>query len=209
MNKTKENILLAALHLFAREGYTAVSVSDIAGELGFSKAALYRHFKSKRDVFDTILSRMEARDLEQARAYKLPEEALQEAPEAYTALSLDDVGAFSKAMFRYWTEDPFASVFRRMLTLEQYRDGEMGKLWQQYLASGPLGYLEDLFVSLEIPRPKEAAAEFYAPMLLCYSLYDAAEDPKAVTRELEALLDRGISGIELIKPVYRKIVVLK
>lgn len=196
MNKTKENILLAALRLFAREGYTAVSVSDIAGELGFSKAALYRHFKSKRDVFDTILSRMEARDQEQARAYQLPEIAPEEALEAYTALSLDDVGAFSKAMFRYWTEDPFASVFRRMLTLEQYRDGEMGKLWQQYLASGPLGYLEDLFVSLEIPRPKEAAAEFYAPMLLCYSLYDASEDPKAVTRELEALLDRGIEKLK-------------
>jgi len=196
MSDTKERILLTALRLFAREGYAAVSVSDIAGELGFSKAALYRHFRSKRDVFDTILTRMEARDLEQARACGLPEEARQAAPEAYADLSLDDVVAFSKAMFRYWTEDPFATAFRRMLTLEQYRDGETGKLWQQYLGSGPLQYLEDLFVSLAIPRPKEAAAEFYAPMLLSYSLYDAGGDPEAVTRELDALLDRGMEKLK-------------
>lgn len=31
---TKEDILIVALHLFARDGYEAVSVSQIAGELG-------------------------------------------------------------------------------------------------------------------------------------------------------------------------------
>ena len=46
MENTKENILLAALHLFARDGYEAVSVSQIAGELGITKGALYRHYTS-------------------------------------------------------------------------------------------------------------------------------------------------------------------
>ena len=31
MADTKENILMTALHLFARDGYEAVSVSTIAG----------------------------------------------------------------------------------------------------------------------------------------------------------------------------------
>lgn len=44
---TKEDILIVALHLFARDGYEAVSVSQIAGELGMTKGALYRHFESK------------------------------------------------------------------------------------------------------------------------------------------------------------------
>lgn len=34
---TKEDILIVALHLFARDGYEAVSVSQIAGELGMTK----------------------------------------------------------------------------------------------------------------------------------------------------------------------------
>ena len=48
-----------ALHLFAKDGYEAVSVSAIAGELGMTKGALYKHYRSKRDIFDSILARME------------------------------------------------------------------------------------------------------------------------------------------------------
>ena len=56
---TKEDILIVALHLFARDGYEAVSVSQIAGELGMTKGALYRHYESKRDIFEHIVKRME------------------------------------------------------------------------------------------------------------------------------------------------------
>ena len=62
MGEAKENILQTALRLFARDGYEAVSVSQLAGELGLTKGALYRHFKSKQDIFDQILLRMEAQD---------------------------------------------------------------------------------------------------------------------------------------------------
>ena len=55
MRNRKEEILTVALHLFARDGYEAVSVSQIAGELDMTKGALYRHYKSKRDIFDCIL----------------------------------------------------------------------------------------------------------------------------------------------------------
>lgn len=52
MRNRKEEILTVALHLFARDGYEAVSVSQIAGELDMTKGALYRHYKSKRDIFE-------------------------------------------------------------------------------------------------------------------------------------------------------------
>ena len=45
---TKEEILITALHRFARDGYEAVSVSQIAGDLSITKGALYRHYKNKR-----------------------------------------------------------------------------------------------------------------------------------------------------------------
>ena len=43
MSDTKENILKVALHLFAVNGYEAVSVSMIAEALGMTKGALYKH----------------------------------------------------------------------------------------------------------------------------------------------------------------------
>ena len=45
MTDTKESILKAALGLFAVKGYEAVSVSQIAGTLGMTKGALYKHYK--------------------------------------------------------------------------------------------------------------------------------------------------------------------
>ena len=69
MGNRKEEILIVALHLFARDGYEAVAVSQIAGELDMTKGALYRHYKSKRDIFDCIVQRMEQQDGEQATEY--------------------------------------------------------------------------------------------------------------------------------------------
>ena len=40
---TKERILRIALELFAQNGYLGTSMNDIAGQLGFTKAALYKH----------------------------------------------------------------------------------------------------------------------------------------------------------------------
>jgi hypothetical protein len=39
MGNRKKEILIVALHLFARDGYEAVSVSQIAGELGLYEGA--------------------------------------------------------------------------------------------------------------------------------------------------------------------------
>ena len=47
MTDTKESILKAALGLFVVKGYEAVSVSQIAGTLGMTKGALYKHYKNK------------------------------------------------------------------------------------------------------------------------------------------------------------------
>lgn len=72
---------MTALELFSRSGYEAVSVSDIAGRLGMTKSALYKHYKNKRDIFDSITARMEQRDAERSRLFELPEEAMTEGGE--------------------------------------------------------------------------------------------------------------------------------
>ena len=62
MRDTKQAILSTALHLFAADGYEAVSVSQIAGALGMGKSALYKHYRNKRDIFDQIVAPMERMD---------------------------------------------------------------------------------------------------------------------------------------------------
>ena len=183
MGNRKEEILIVALHLFARDGYEAVSVSQIAGELDMTKGALYRHYKSKRDIFDCIVQRMEQQDGEQAVEYDMPEEEKEKMPEQYENVSLDDLVEYSKSMFEYWTEDDFASSFRKMLTIEQFRSEEMQNLYQQYLVAGPVSYVKDLFESIGIANAKDKATGFYAVMYFYYSMYDGAEDKQNVKDE--------------------------
>mgnify|MGYP004684534199 FL=1 len=196
MGNRKEEILIVALHLFARDGYEAVSVSQIAGELDMTKGALYRHYKSKRDIFDCIVRRMEQQDGEQARENEVPQESIEKTPEEYLNVSLDDFVKYSKSMFEYWTEDDFASSFRKMLTIEQFRSEEMQKLYQQYLVSGPAEYVKDLFKNMEIKNPKENAVKFYANMFFYYSMYDGAADKAKVKSRFEQMLDKIVEEMQ-------------
>ncbi len=190
MGSTKEDIMIVALHLFAKNGYEAVSVSQIAGALGMTKGALYRHYENKRDIFLHIVKRMEQQDGEQARENEVPEESIEKMPEEYQNVSVEDFVGYSKSMFEYWTEDDFASSFRKMLTLEQFRNEEMQKLYQQYLVSGPAEYVKDLFENMEIKNPEEKAVKFYANMFFYYSVYDGATDKTKVKCQFEQMLDK-------------------
>ena len=196
MGNRKEEILIVALHLFARDGYEAVSVSQIAGELDMTKGALYRHYKSKRDIFDCIVQRMEQQDSEQARQNEVPEESIEKVPEEYQNVSVEDFVGYSKSMFEYWTEDDFASSFRKMLTIEQFRSEEMQNLYQQYLVSGPAEYVKDLFKNMEIKNPEETAVQFYANMFIYYSVYDGAADKAKVKCQFEQMLDKIVEEMK-------------
>ena len=196
MAGTKELILTTALELFAREGYEAVSVSRIAAALGMTKGALYRHYRNKRDIFDHILARMEQQDAAQAADSGVPEGPREEMESAYANTTVAELVAFSRSMFRYWTRDPFAAPFRRLLTLEQYRSREMGALYQQYLAAGPMDYVADLLDSMGLPDARAEAAAFYAPMFLLWSVWDGAEDREAVTALADRLLEAAGAHLE-------------
>ncbi len=185
MYATKERILTAALRLFAKDGYEGVSVSMISGEVRMTKGALYKHFSNKRDIFDSIIVRMEERDAERAKDFEMPEGKLTDMTEKYRTTSIDQMIEYSKAQFSYWTRDTFAASFRRMLTLEQYRSPEMGRLYQQYLVLGPLGYVTDIFSSLGIGDPRNEAVRFYAPMFLLISADDGKGSQDETMSQIE------------------------
>jgi AcrR family transcriptional regulator len=57
----REQILTAATEAFARSGFAATSLDDIAAEAGITRVILYRHFDSKTDLYQAVLDRMCAR----------------------------------------------------------------------------------------------------------------------------------------------------
>lgn len=51
----RDEILAAALAVFARQGYRQAGVNEIAAEAGYSKGALYWHFSGKQELLETLL----------------------------------------------------------------------------------------------------------------------------------------------------------
>lgn len=75
----REQLIITAQNLFAREGYHATGIDRILAESGVAKMTLYKHFRSKDEL---ILAVLEQRgqatldDLHQLRAALPPREAL-------------------------------------------------------------------------------------------------------------------------------------
>ena len=189
---TKEKILEEALKLFARSGYMGTSMNDIASQLGVTKAALYKHYSSKQEILDSIVERMNQMDRERSEEYKMPEGEMEEVIEGYKNIALEKIKQYTKVQFLHWTEEEFSSCFRKMLTLEQYRSPEMSKLYQKYLAKGPLQYMETIFSGIvdNSEEAKQLAINFYGPIFLLYSIYDGSENKQDVMNQLEAHVER-------------------
>ena len=200
---TKERILDIALELFAQNGYLGTSMSDIAKQLGFTKAALYKHYASKQEILDQIVERMNRMDYERAEAYEMPETEPDGFAETYMHTPIEKIRIYSLAQFDHWTKETFSANFRKMLTLEQYRDPKLAQLHHDYLAGGPLEYMAAIFRKLadSDEEAMQLALDFYGPMYLLYSVYDGAEDKASVAPLLDAHIRRFIAKVE---SKYRK-----
>lgn len=191
---TKDKIFNVALKLFARNGYEAASVRDIAGELGITQAALYKHYKNKQAIFDSIVNRMKENERSRAADYNMPEVSDEPGSDSYKNLSVSQLKLYSLIQFLYWTEDEFASSCRRMLSLEQYRNYQAGLLYQQYLVNGQFLYMEKIISELIAQGQwKEGdawdmAVEYYGPILAMIMIADGSENRDSVKEKLKAHL---------------------
>src|SRR6202167_4228638 len=52
---TRRKLLLAAEQTFARDGYEAARLEDIAARAGYTRGAFYANFDSKEDIFFALL----------------------------------------------------------------------------------------------------------------------------------------------------------
>ena len=95
---TKERILEEALKLFSQSGYMGTSMNDIAAELGVTKAALYKHYKSKQEILESIVERMNQMDAERAKKYEMPEGNMAEVIAGYKDTALDKIKQYTNCL---------------------------------------------------------------------------------------------------------------
>ncbi len=124
---TRARILDTALTLFSENGYAGTNIRELTASLGLVKSALYRHFKSKQEIWDALLDEMisyyESR-------FGSPEH-LPPVPE-----SLEGLTAMTMKMAKLTVYDEKIIKTRKVLSIEQYRDERARELASRYFLTG-------------------------------------------------------------------------
>lgn len=166
----KDRILHESLKLFADNGYAAVSTRMIAKAVEASDAVIYKHFKSKREILDTILEQCKRRYLAKRNTVRL------------ATMCWDEVESICMDMFSFQTQDEWTVLYRKLLVVEQYKDPQMAVLYRKMFIEGPLESLAGMFRILieqgymKKGNPMVYAMELYAPFFLFHTVGGESEE---------------------------------
>ena len=185
---TKERILDEALTLFSEKGYANVYVNDIAEAVGIKAPSLYKHYKNKQAIFDAILEVMYARFKETAGSLNIAGDDADVDAGIYKSMEETDLVQLGKNLFLYYLHDDYTKRFRKMLTIEQFRDKALSEVYMDQYFDAPLSYQGMLFGLivqqglLKTDNIPIMTLHFYAPIYTLLTVCD--RDP---TREEECL----------------------
>ena len=192
---TKNRILDEALTLFSEKGYGNVYVAQIAEAVGIKAPSLYKHYKSKQDIFNAILDEMKNSYDKQAALLNMNGSNAAADADVFSAVSEDELVKMGMGLFMYFLHDEYAQKFRKMLTIEQFRDNELAQLFTKQYADEPLSYQAEMFAMLCMNGilkeydPNVMALQFYAPMYMLLTMCDRQPEREA---ELTALAEQHI-----------------
>lgn len=189
---TKERIVEEALTLFSTKGFKGTSVKNIADSVGIKDSSLYKHYKSKQEIFDTIVTKMQERIDDLAKNMGLPEgEDFVRAVEVYGRLSEEELVELSKNVFLFYLQDDFVSRFWRMANIEQYQNVEIYNIFRHIFMEESINYQTALFTEMvhqgifvEVD-PAIMAINFYSPIFFLLSKFTGREE--GVEQALEVL----------------------
>ena len=185
---TKQRILDEALTLFSEKGYANVFVNDIAERVGIKAPSLYKHYKNKQAIFDAIIDEMSSKFEQQAQALSINGTDPAADAEVYKSMSEDHLIKLGNDLFAYFLHDSYTKRFRKMLTLEQFKDKDLAKVYSQQYFDAPLSY-QGMLLGLLVAQGLLATENvpimtlhFYAPIYMLLTVCDREPD-----REPEAL----------------------
>lgn len=190
---TKEKILDASLDLFSQRGYEGVSVKQIADAVGIKDSSLYKHYKSKQEIFDTLLDAMNDKFEETVISNQIPEGEARENAIMYGENDLEWLKNVVKIVFNFFYSDPYASKFRKLLMIEQYNNNKAAVTFREFFINAPLKFQEDLFREMselgymKAANPRVMALEFYGPLFMLLMEYDNL--PEESHKAMEILME--------------------
>lgn len=167
---TKQKIIEESMKLFSVNGFDTVSIRTIADAVGVGNSALYKHFKSKKEILDAIVSYSVEYFLTMGRKQIL------------NIQNKEDFKTACLNMFEFQTKDEWMVMFRKLLIIEQFKNPDMAEIYRRFFIELPVETQVLTFRQLiekGIMKDKNAkvmAMELYAPFYLYHLSSDSQQD---------------------------------
>ena len=185
-NDTKERILAAALEMFSQYGYAGTNIRELTASLELVKSSMYKHFKSKEEIWNTLLDELIA--YYEAR-FGSPEH-MPPVPD-----SLEELAALTMRLANFTVHDEKVVKTRKMLTIEQFRDARARDLATKYFLTGLADMFTQLFAGmmdkglLRRDDPGMLAFAYTAPITALIHLCDREPEKAAeALKQVEAFI---------------------
>ena len=177
---TRDRILDSALTLFSEKGFDGVGVDLIAEKAGLKGPSLYKHFKGKEEILDTLIDRVE----------EYYESSFgSEIHPGQSPSSMEELVDVSLKRIQFTMKDDAIQRTRRILTLEQFRNQRISGLTSRHNLEGVKGMYRKIFqemMAAGVMRqadPEMLALSFTAPITLLIQMYDREPDREAEIME--------------------------
>ena len=128
---TREKIIYEALSLFSINGYDAVTIREIASAVGIKESSIYNHFESKRNILEVIISETLKRYDSILGDLRVPQPEDVNVSEFYDNLTDEAFLEICTSIFLFYLNDDYISKLRRLLTIEQYGNKEIGQIFRE------------------------------------------------------------------------------
>lgn len=178
MITTKERIIDEALTLFSTNGFKGTSVKNIADAVGIKDASLYKHFKSKQEILDTIVETMKKHIENMSNTLGLPtDNDMSASAEIYAEFDEDTLVEFCNKIFLFYLTDSYISRFWRMGTIEQFQNPPVYEVFSKLFLEDSIAYQTELFAEMSRKHifidaaPQVMAMYFYSPIFFLLSKY--------------------------------------
>ena len=172
---TRDRILEEALRLFSEKGYDGTSVESIAEAVGIKAPSLYKHFKGKEDILNSIIDVSEKRYSENfGSAHSVGK--LPGSKEEFLRLSIE--------RFSYTLNDPNIRRIRIFLTQEQFRNKRMADITNRHQMEDVQSLMEKMLGGMmetgvvKKDDPRLLAVELASPAVLMVSESDRLPDKR-------------------------------
>ena len=173
---TKQKILNEALTLFAEKGDSAVYVGEIADAVGIKTPSLYKHYKSKQDIFNSCVEVFAERMENIRNNMQLP--GSKTASFSYETIAEEHLIEVANALFMFYLQDNVAAKFRKMLMIERYHNPEINRLFEDFFIIRAIDHEKEIFSKLidakviKGENPHIIALRFYTPIFYLLQKYD-------------------------------------